>query len=661
LNKTNLAIIIGFSTLLLIFGQFNNELLTENYKEILTASLAFIGTVIALIFTLIALPIQNILGKYSQDLVQKITEDKELKLYLIISLIFFAFNFSIFLVYNWAFIIPFTKIEFKLIVFSYTFTIVYLIILILYVNRVYYLLDTRNAIKKVSDNIKIRINDSCTENPFEWLENETELIFDIVQKAILENRYEIVDSGFEEIKEITIIYILINKPNLITKMDDKFLTHILNNLINSKSIISPNSHPKIMKSLMNCTGDIAEETTDIEIINMLNIDYFTPGFIRLLGDIILGNAMIEETSNMPAEASDKLLEIGKKAIDSNNISVVKKIIKILCEANRIATQMHFLRGDVIAHYINHNLAELLVYSLKNSDKILYDEIHFFLDIIQEIGENIRIYSEDNHQHSDININTLTGPIAKYSISVIAHLIMEKITDDSFEEVCLLKEIINILDYNLEATIKTEKYSSTNQLLDNIYTIGIGLINLLNRINDKKLDETTLKLLSHILNILYYKMSDYLKTDAPFFEAITLYFSFIGFLLVKDEQKKFLNEIIKNILNLMDIFSLIGDNSRLLYPYIRLIGVWNNRFINDSTLFFRIEEIVKEQDKFLEDIEIKAIKTIHSKKERSYPSMALKKSLKKPIFPYDLNYLGPEEEILFRDEDIDKFEEFFEDD
>lgn len=207
MNKTNLAIIIGFSTLLLIFGQFNNELLTENYKEILTASLAFIGTVIALIFTLIALPIQNILGKYSQDLVQKITEDKELKLYLIISLIFFAFNFSIFLVYNWAFIIPFTKIEFKLIVFSYTFTIVYLIILILYVNRVYYLLDTRNAIKKVSDNIKIRINDSCTENPFEWLENETELIFDIVQKAILENRYEIVDSGFEEIKEITIIYI----------------------------------------------------------------------------------------------------------------------------------------------------------------------------------------------------------------------------------------------------------------------------------------------------------------------------------------------------------------------------------------------------------------------------------------------------------------------
>ena len=52
------------------------DILLQNYAQILSLSITFLGIVLAIFFTLIALPLQNILGKYSQDLVNRVNRDK---------------------------------------------------------------------------------------------------------------------------------------------------------------------------------------------------------------------------------------------------------------------------------------------------------------------------------------------------------------------------------------------------------------------------------------------------------------------------------------------------------------------------------------------------------------------------------------------------------
>lgn len=640
----------------MVFGYLNSNILLENKKDILNASLAFIGTVIALIFTLIALPIQNIIGKYSQDLVQKITKDNKFKIFLITSLFIFGFNFSLFLGPDFGIIIPFTQIELKLIVLSYTFTIFYLIMLFLYINRVYYLLDTRNALIDVSNNIKKYIKKDEVDE--KWLENEMAIIIDITQKAIQENRFEIVSTGFEEIKNITVSYISLKNDLLIFKMDDIFLTFVLNYLIESRNLVTPNSHPKIIKSLLNCSGDIAKATLSIKIINALKINYFTPGFIDLIRIIIMSSEMTRETSNIPIDATKKLFEIGKIAINSDYIHIAKKTINTLSEVNRIATKMVFLRGDLIARETNHQIGSLLYYSLENYEKLEINK-SFLKYLIDVLNGNIKVYSEDTKLHSDVNINTLTASMAEFSFSVIAHKIMNRIElDETFPGAILLNDIIILLKDNMELTINTEKYSSTTELLLNIYSIGIGLISTLKKVNNITLKEKIQKLLFSVLDILFDIMVKYIKSNDKLFEALPIYISFIGILLVEDEKKLLSKNIIENLFELSKLpFSDMDDKKRV-YSYIRLVGFWVNKFLApELDLFNNFKKIAKDQDVFLDIEKTRASKIIHSKKERSYPKILFEKNLSKPIFPYDLNHLESYSEELFSEDEIDKFEEY----
>ena len=47
----------------------------NNYNEIFVAGATFTGTVLAIFFTLISLPIENILSKYSQEMIRRVQRD----------------------------------------------------------------------------------------------------------------------------------------------------------------------------------------------------------------------------------------------------------------------------------------------------------------------------------------------------------------------------------------------------------------------------------------------------------------------------------------------------------------------------------------------------------------------------------------------------------
>ena len=71
------------------------DILLQNYAQILNLSITFLGIVLAIFFTLIALPLQNILGKYSQDLVNRVNRDKWLIFCFLFFIILFGYDFSL--------------------------------------------------------------------------------------------------------------------------------------------------------------------------------------------------------------------------------------------------------------------------------------------------------------------------------------------------------------------------------------------------------------------------------------------------------------------------------------------------------------------------------------------------------------------------------------
>ena len=225
-----------------------------------------------------------------------------------------------------------------------------------------------------------------------------------------------------------------------------------------------NSHPKIMTSIANASSKIARETLKINSLNDMKYNDYSPGFLNLLKEIMLSFEMVKNTSNLPAIASDNLVDVGKTAIDLEYPRVTESIVQILGEINFVATKLHLYRGDDISNYINSRIAYLLNYSIENLDKLGIYRKDILEDMINEINKNIDIYLKDDYIHSDINIKPYTASLYDYNISVIAHNLIRKIQnkeyvinnyekDFNYDGLNILKKILDGLNHNINVSIK----------------------------------------------------------------------------------------------------------------------------------------------------------------------------------------------------------------
>ena len=76
---------------------------------------------------------------------------------------------------------------------------------------------------------------SVDESVMDWLKESTEIIFDIIQKAAQDNRFEIVDSGLGNITDIADEYIEARRDY--STEQDVFLTYIREKLIDPKNLV----------------------------------------------------------------------------------------------------------------------------------------------------------------------------------------------------------------------------------------------------------------------------------------------------------------------------------------------------------------------------------------------------------------------------------------
>jgi hypothetical protein len=142
----------------------------NNVVEVFIAGATFSGTVLAIFFTLLALPIQNILGKYSLELVKRVSFDK---------VYWGCFSFlGLCLLYNLT-LITFGSTP-VLTLLSYGLTISSVLVLALLVIHTFYLIDLRNPLRDLSNDVSKKIgsmiknSEKTKEKQYEKMNKELE-------------------------------------------------------------------------------------------------------------------------------------------------------------------------------------------------------------------------------------------------------------------------------------------------------------------------------------------------------------------------------------------------------------------------------------------------------------------------------------------------------
>lgn len=640
------------------------DIILQNYSQILNLSISFLGIILALFFTLIALPLQNILGRYSQDLVNRVNRDKYLVFCFIFFIILFAYDFTLL-------ILPKSP---DYIIISFLGGLTSLIVFAFLVVRVFYLLDVRNQINDIGRRIikeikgkktRIRIFESNT-NLIDKLKNETEIIFDIIQKATREDRFEIVDFGLKEAEKIANTYICVKGINLSREYVDSFLDHIYDRLIDTQSIVTKTNHPKIMNSIVYTIGSITKEilSTDKipEVTNQWGpLSSLTLAFIESLKNICIGPEISKRTSYASGNACDQLIEIGKVSMDHKYAYRTVDVVSELAEISKTATQMNFYRGNHLAQSSNQGIIYLQEYSLENLDKIEIDKEYILTNITDEIMNVIREYLENGNIHiisSPENIKPFVNPQADHNITVVHLKAIQKFKQNKDTNIIIgfMNKFMDMIIQTNKIGLEYERYYDIKDISDNSYIIGF---NLINSINGKDQFEEQL---SKTLQILYKPISTSLKTRehiTPFTDYLNNYTSLLGLIFFKENiDRKLIENSIENIRQDLNVLSQHSG----IYPYIRLIGLWIFKWMPNSEYLIMIKEILKTKE-----VELVREEFINDNEKELYPKPAGEYwSLKLPynnenalIKPYNVIKMEFDEinRILFNSDDIINFETY----
>lgn len=686
------------------------DILLQNYNQILSLSLTFLGIILAIFFTLIALPLQNILGKYSQDLVNRVNRDKWLIFCFVFFVMLFAYDFSLL-------VVPKSPI---LIFVSFLGGLLSLAVFSLLVLRVYYLLDVRNQVKDISRRIIREIRGKKTRirifradaNLTDRLKDETEIIFDIVQKAVHEDRFEIVAFGLKEAVKIANTYISVKGINLGREYEDPFLDHIFDRLIDTESFVSKRNHPRIMNSIVDSIGSVTKEILSTENIDPYTTNQWGPlssltfALIESLKNICIGPEIEKRTSYASGNARDQLIDIGIVALDNRYPYRTVDVVNELGEISKKTMGMNFYRGNRLSQSVNQGIVYLLGHSLENLDIIEIDKEYILNSMIVEISDIIKEFLKNEALHAGSNpenIKPLVSPQASHSVAVIYTTAQRKLDDDEKDAEIIgefMNDFLKLLDEDVELAMEEGRYFDAKDIADSLYMTGFNFISGvdaygidqsgisqsdINQSENNESDIAKRNLLKEKLNesllILYKPIKMSLDLDnhvIPFNDYLNNYWSLLGVMFFKNRENNAFEEMIKHgIKYVEEDLDKMADQSRM-YPYLRLIGLWVFKWMPDSEFIITIRELLKNRVKTGEKSEktsseqpVEEEKTKEKERyEVLYPQLSRGEWVLKPLSSNKKALLEPFDDIqmkfdemnriLFDLEDMERFERFLRD-
>lgn len=312
IKESSIIAIIAIILVITYFGLISNGMKVNGSFEndIITTSLEFVGVVLALLFTLIILPLQKILDKYTQELVNRITSDQTFSfcLYFFISL--FAYDFFALAIFP---VFESTNYGFILLIISFSGGMLSLMVLLMFIKRIFYILDIRHQIDEINDDMSILTDEHLIQ---------IDIIADIIQTSVIERRFEISEHGLKVISDRTNNY-LIDNDNLTG--NDQFISKVVDILMNTIDAISKDTNIIILDSIIDISKNISDmllDKQDKELSPLIR------EFIGLLDNIFLKNGM-KKAINIKLKVLSIFLELGKKSIDVNNVEIFSDITSIL--------------------------------------------------------------------------------------------------------------------------------------------------------------------------------------------------------------------------------------------------------------------------------------------------------------------------------------------
>lgn len=521
---------------------------------------------------------------------------------------------------------------------------------------------------------------SVDESVTNWLKESTEIIFDIIQNAVQNNRFEIVDSGLNNIVDIATEYTEVRK-NYATEQD-AFLTFIHEKLIDTKNLVGKNSHPKIILSIARAAKDISIAALEVTPIRSFAGENFLPyGFIALIADICLSPEIVKETSYAPMTTIDYLVDIANKAIDKN---FPKTAIVVTDRLGQIAintTKLHFLFADIVAGKANWGLAAVLDYLLSNQDKITLSAKYEIGSILEKIDQSITTYLEDDikyHYSTRSNIRPLFGLMStrEHGIAAIFIRTFQKRYNERTLWLVIesLERFLGDINQNIMKGMNNSKYSDVKEILEHLYMIGIVLIPLIN--NKKTNPGLQQKIITLLEKSFFYPFTNAIQMSFKrdqnrytifYDDYMHTFFSLIGILFYENKDTLYKSVLETWITKVVEIIQKYKTKTMIqhadqtfpcyeiihplsdLYSYLRLVGTWTNKFLPKSNVLSKIVTEIKIQPQT-------TIKTSSYGQDNLYPKYMLQSWIvQRPSIMFYPKYFSDIDQTLVNDKLIQTFE------
>lgn len=525
---------------------------------------------------------------------------------------------------------------------------------------------------------KVYTNFMVDESVTDWLKESTEIVFDIAQNAIQRNRFEVVDSALNNVLDLANEYI---KARLEYSSErDAYIDYLHSRLIDSKNLVTKDTHPKIMLSITRTAKDIAISTLQIKPIrNLAGENYIPLGFIDLLSSICLSQEILKDTSYAPMSTIDYLVEIAKKALDNNFPRTAILVTDKLGDIAVTTTRLHFLYGDTIAAKANWGLASILDYMFYRQAKTNLHIEYELKSILEQIDKSINTFLEDEikyHYSSRSNIKTFFGPLAEHGLaSVFIKALRMKHNDRLLNSTLkVLEEFLLDINQNVMKGMNNSKYLDVRDILENIYVIGIVFVSLVKDGKEPRLQHEMVALLQQRFYLPFtIAISMSFKQDVNRYtifddDYIHEFFSLMGVMFYESK-----GHILDNVLEvwadrLLDIIQKYKTQTTVeheghvferheitnllsdLYKNLRLVGVWFNHFIPQSEMLKKIIAELKTQPKI-------TISQGPYGEINMYPSdfIAQRWIVVRPFLQYTPAYFAYVDTALFNKGIVDKFE------
>ncbi|MEX0617025.1 MAG: hypothetical protein WD231_04440 [Candidatus Woykebacteria bacterium] len=702
-----------FMELINFLEQINSNLLelignNDNHTEILVAGTAFAGTVLAIFFTLISIPLQNILSRYSQDLIKRLTGD--------------AIFISAFISLGFIFVFNAALLSFgtnrELVWISFGLDIEAVLILALLLVHTFYKLDARNQVKDMFNGAKRLIKTKLTKSESrrkeeierfqkqmkepltanveqvlrkfqvedsvtDWLKSEIDLPIDVIQRAVLDNRFEVVESGLHDLVGLVNAYIIARKDY--TSEDDALITYVREKLIDVKNLIGKDTHPKITLAVARTARDIAIDSLKISPVRTFAGENFIPlGFVNILRDICISQELLKETSYAPMSTIEYLVDIAKEAVDRGFPNTVPIVVDKIGEIGRLTTKLHLSFTDFVAGKANWGLAAVLDYLfIRMEEMSKFNPKLAIKTTLEEIDKNIKTYLEDDEKYQYTlrsNIKPFFGPfsVEQHGIaSVFVRALQQPRKDKRVYSYVLeaLEDFLVDLNQNVMAAMNKGLYIDVKEMLEHVYMIGMSVLGLVKMTKDQRLKEELINLLE--------KHFEY-----PFTNAISMSFKYeerkhifdhdyldtftsligLGFFQLKDNDRalSILQNWIEHLVEIIDTKKkdrlalhegkkypkpeIVNPLSEL-YRHLRLNGVWLLKFAPKSKLLVTVLKELKEQPS-------ETIRDGIYGYRNPYPEGLTGRGwhVRRPYLPFRPKFFMDADKALYDPEYIKKFEE-----